>query len=142
MIKITDERLILRNLQHIRISYIVQTIGILCILGYELYKGGVEGMTRNPLWLVFMLTTIVYAYLSMSTSVEQERRNKNPKKSFIISLTVVTVIDAAISVFTAITPGFNWKNGILIGAILFICGIIPVYYIYRLRMKQEDDNEE
>ena len=44
MKKITDERLVLRNLQHIRIAFIVQTLGILSILGYELYQGGLEGM--------------------------------------------------------------------------------------------------
>ncbi|MBP1932020.1 hypothetical protein [Ammoniphilus resinae] len=142
MKKITDERLIVRNLQHIRIAYIVQTTGILCILGYEVFKDGIEGMTNNPLWFVFMLTTIVYGYLNMSVSVEQEKKPKKPVRSLIISLVVVTIIAVAFAILTSITPNFNWSDGILIGGIIFICGIIPVSYVYRLRIKQQKDLEE
>ena len=80
MKKITDERLVVRNLQHVRIAFIVQTLGILGILGYEVIQGGLDQMRENPLWLVFMITSIVYAYLTMSTSVEHEKRIKNPWK--------------------------------------------------------------
>lgn len=142
MKKITDERLIVRNLQHIKIAYIVQTIGILSILGYEVFKGGVEGMTRNPLWMVFMLTSVIYGYLNMSASVENERKPKKPVRSFIISLIVVTIIAVAFAILTSITPNFNWGDGLLIGGIIFVCGIIPVSYVYHLRIKQEKDLEE
>lgn len=79
MKKITDERLVLRNLHNVRVTYIVQTIGILLILGYEFLQNGMEGVTNHPLWLVFILTSIVYAYLSMSVSVEHEREIKLPE---------------------------------------------------------------
>lgn len=142
MKKITDERLILRNLQHIRIAYFVQTLGILLILGYELIRGGLEGMRDNPVWAVFMVTTIVYAYLSMSTNVEHETDNRSPKKSLIISLIVISVIVAGITVFTSITPGFNWLDGLIIGGILFICGVIPFIYLYRIRVKRAMELED
>lgn len=93
MKKITDERLIVQNLQHIKIAYIVQTIGVLSILGYEVFKGGI-------------IIALVFAIL------------------------------------TSITPNFNWGNGLLIGGIIFVCGVIPVSYVYRLRIKQEKDLEE
>ncbi|WP_147536159.1 hypothetical protein [Bacillus marasmi] len=141
MKKITDERLIVLNLQHIKIAYIVQTIGILSILGYEVFKGGIEAMTKNPLWMVFMLTTVIYSYLHMSVSVEHERKPKNPVKSFIISLIFVTIIAVSFAILTSITPSFNWTDGLLIGGIIFVCGIIPVSYVYRLRIKQEKDLE-
>lgn len=48
MKKITDERLILRNLKNIKITYIVQTIGILSILGYDFFRG-LDRMRENPL---------------------------------------------------------------------------------------------
>ncbi|OPA76257.1 hypothetical protein BVG16_18860 [Paenibacillus selenitireducens] len=142
MKKITDERLILRNLQNIKIAYIVQTIGVLCILGYEFFKGGLEGMRENPLWMVFMLTSVVSGYLSMSVSVEHEKELKNSKKSFIVSLIVLTVIVVAVTYLTSITPNSGWIDGLLIGVILFICGFIPMYYVYRLRAKQEQDLED
>lgn len=142
MKKITDERLVLRNLQNIKIAYIVQTIGVLCILGYDFIQGGIERMRENPLWMVFMLTAIVAAYLSMSISVEHEKEIKNPKKSFIVSMVVLTVIGTGVAYLTSITPNFGWKDGLLLGVILFICGFIPVYYIYNLRVKQRQDLED
>lgn len=142
MKKIKDERLVLRNLQHIRIAYFVQTLGILLILGYELIRGGLEGMRDNPIWSVFMVTTVVYAYLSMSTSVEHERENSSPKKSLTIGLVVTTAIAAGVAVLTSLTPGFAWIDGLLFGGILLICGIIPVIYLYRIRVKRAMELEE
>ena len=142
MKKITDERLIIRNLKHVRIAFIVQTLGILGILGYELFQGGVDGMRANPVWLVFMITSIVYAYLSMSTSVEHEKQIKNPKKSLVISLTITTVIALMIAFLISITPGYGWGTGMLIGIVLVVCGAIPIVYIYRLRQKQLAEFED
>lgn len=142
MKRITDERLILRNLQNIKIVYIVQTIGILIILGFEFFKGGLEGMRDNPLWIVFILTGVVAAYLSMSVSVEHEKAISNPKKSLIVSILVLTAIVAGVAYLISITPDFGWTEGGLFGAVLFICGLIPVYYVYRLRVKQEQDLED
>ena len=139
MKKITDERLVLKNLMNIKITYMVQTLGILCILGYELFQGGLEQMRANPLWTLFILTSVVSAYLSMSISVESEKENNNPKKSFWISTVVLLAIMSVVAYLTSITPNYGWKEGILLGLIILICGIIPVYYVYRLRKKKQDD---
>ena len=139
MKKIKDERLVLKNLKNIKITYMVQTLGILCILGYELFQGGLEQMRANPLWTLFILTSVVSAYLSMSISVESEKENINPKKSLWISTVVLLAISSVVVYLTSITPNYGWKEGILIGLIILICGIIPVYYVYRLRKKKEDD---
>lgn len=142
MKKITDERLVLRNLQNIKIAYIVQTMGVLCILGYDFIQGGMERMRENPLWMVFMLTTVVAGYLSMSIGVEHEKEIKDPKKSFIIGMVVLTVIVAVFAYLTSITPNFGWGDGLLIGAIIFICGFIPIVYAYKLRVKQVQELED
>ncbi|SFI40557.1 MULTISPECIES: hypothetical protein [unclassified Bacillus (in: firmicutes)] len=142
MKKITDERLVLRNLQNIKIAYIVQTMGVLCILGYDFIQGGMERMRENPLWMVFMLTTVVAGYLSMSIGVEHEKEIKDPKKSFIIGMVVLTVIVAVFAYLTSITLNFGWGDGLLIGAIIFICGFIPIVYAYKLRVKQVQELED
>lgn len=80
MKKIKDERLKLQNLKNIRIAYIIQTVGILGILGYDFIAKGPDGMRANPLWIVFMITAIISAYLSMSVSVDHESNEKEPKK--------------------------------------------------------------
>ena len=96
MKKITDERLVLKNLKNIRIAFIIQTIGILSILGYDLVTKGLEGMRENPLWLVFMITAIISAYLSMSISADHEINKINPQKRFSISLIVLILISTIV----------------------------------------------
>ncbi|MFJ8261252.1 hypothetical protein ACIQ4I_04755 [Rummeliibacillus sp. NPDC094406] len=142
MKKITDERLVLRNLQNTRIVYIVQTFGILCILGYELFTNGIEAMHDNPVWLVFMISGIVAAYLSMSISVEHENKIRNPKKSFIFSTLIILSISVLVAYLVTITPNSGLSQGTLIGVILLICFLIPNVYIYRLRMKQLIDLDD
>jgi hypothetical protein len=142
MKKVTDERLVLQNLKNIRIAYIIQTVGILGILGYDLVTKGLDGMRENPLWLIFMITTVISAYLSMSISADQESNKIHPQKSLSISLIVLILISTVVGFFVSLTDGFTIVNGILMGGILFICGLIPIVYIYNLRIKRQDENIE
>ena len=142
MKKIRDERLFLNNLQNIKITYILQTIGIICILGYSFFQGGLEEMRANPLWLLFIVTSAVFAYLSMSVNVENEKTVENPKKSFSIGMVILSVIVILVAYLTSITPNYGWREGVLLGVILFICGLIPLTYIYRLRVKEQADFED
>lgn len=141
MKKITDERLILKNLKNVRIAFIVQTIGILAILGYDLINGGIDQVTANPVWLVMMISIVVYLYLSMSISVAHEKETKNPRRSLIVSTIVLLAIVILVAYLTSITSGYSWGDGIAIGGIILVCGIIPIVYIYHLRSKQKRDNE-
>lgn len=138
MKKINDERLQLQNLKNIRILFIIQTIGIIGILGYDLITKGMDGMRENPLWFVFILTGVVSAYLSMSISVDHESSKKSPSKGMTISLIVIAIISIAVGVFVSLTDGYSPVNGIIIGGIIFICALVPSLYIYYLRMKRQD----
>lgn len=140
MKKIKDERLKIRNLENIRIAYIIQTIGILGILGYDLITKGLDGMRENPLWIVFMITTIISAYLAMSISIDHERNVQTPKKSFIFSLSVIIIVSALVGILVSITDGYTMVNGFIIGGILFICFLVPVTYIYYLRKRRLDEH--
>ena len=141
MKKVTDERLVLQNLKNIRIVYIIQTVGILGILGYDLVTKGLDEMRENPLWLVFMITAIISAYLSMSISADHEKNTINPQKSLAISFVVLVFISTVVGFFVSLTDGFNSINGLIMGSILFICGLFPIGYIYNLRKKRQDDDE-
>lgn len=142
MKKITDERLILRNLHHFKITYIVQTVGILFLLGFDLVTGGIESMRSNPLWLIFILTSVISAYLSIGVSVEQEGGGKNPRKAFMMSLAILLFIVIAVVILTSSAANTGWTEGIGLGSLLLICGFIPIYYVFKLRVKQEKDNDE
>jgi len=140
--KIKDERLLLKNLKNIRIAYGVQTLGILGVLGYDLITKGIDGMTDNPVWYVFMITVIVSLYLSMSISVENHRTKTSPKIGLIISLSVLIAICLVVGVFVTLTDGFGVLNGVLIGGIFFICGLVPIIYIYHLRKKASNEDTD
>ncbi|REJ11022.1 hypothetical protein [Halobacillus trueperi] len=139
MKKIRDERLQLKNLKNIRVVYIVQTLGILAILGYDLTTKGLDGMTSNPVWIVFMVSVIVNAYLSMTISVDHEERQRSPVKRLYISLTVISVLSAIIGLFVSFSDGQKVWNGLIIGGIIFVSFLVPVLYIFKLR---KDNLEE
>lgn len=142
MKKIKDERLIMKNLQNIRIAYIIQTLGILGILGYDLVTSGMDGMTDNPLWYVLIITAIVSAYLSMNVSVDHENSKKDPKKGLYLSISIITVLSLLIGMLVINTDGYHLINGVLVGGIIFVCGLAPIIYIYYLRNKREKDIDE
>ncbi|WP_080844151.1 hypothetical protein [Cytobacillus gottheilii] len=137
MKKITDERLIMKNLKNVRIAFAVQSLGIFAILFYEFLQGGIDQMRDNPLWLVFMVTVIVLAYLSMNISVDSESNLKKSNHSLQISAIVTLLISLIVGILTANTPGYGIWDGALIGGIIFISGLVPSYYIFRLRKRKE-----
>jgi len=136
MKKITDERLKLQNLRNIRILFIVENIGIIGILGYELIMKGIDEMMGNPLWFVLLLTGVISAYLSMGISVDHEPSKTNPKKGLTISLIVSAIIAVGFGILFSLTGDI--KVGILIGGIFFVCSLAPSLYLYYLRTKQQD----
>jgi 4-hydroxybenzoate polyprenyltransferase len=137
--KVKDERLKMQNLKHIRIAYIVQTIGILGILGYDLVTTGLEGMRENPLWIVFMISTVIAAYLSMSISVDHEGDQKDPRKGLMTSVMVVSTVTIVIGILVPVSSSSTSFGGVVIGGIIFICGIAPAIYVYQLRKKRQDE---
>lgn len=139
MKKIKDERLQLQNLQNIRIVFLVQNLGIIGILGYDFIYKGMEGMRNNPLWLVFLLSMIISLYLSMSISADYERQPKNPKRSLVISLVGSLLICTLIGFFVAKSESNSILEGVIMGGCLFICILIPVVYIYTLRIKRQEE---
>ncbi len=79
MKKIKDERLILQTLKNIRIVFLFQYIGVVGILGYIGFTEGMDQITKTPLWLLFMLTSILLAYLQLSVSIDVEEGEKEIK---------------------------------------------------------------
>jgi hypothetical protein len=140
MKKITDERLIVKNLKNIRIAYILQTLGIIGILAYDAVTKGLDRMHDNPLWLVFMITTVISGYLSMSISVEHENVEKSPKKNLGVSIIVLLLISTVLGFLVSKSAGYTFIDGVICGGILFICGIFPTLYVFKLRKKQQDEH--
>lgn len=69
--RINDERLAIKNLKIMRTGYTLQTLGIIAILGYNFITNGIDGVFENPLWIVFIASTIVLAFMSFGKDDER-----------------------------------------------------------------------
>lgn len=75
--RINDERLIIKNLQNIRLVYVLQTLGIIGLLGYDVISNGLSmsSIKENPLWLVFIVSTVVLAFMSFNSDERSVSKN-------------------------------------------------------------------
>lgn len=71
--RINDERLIAKNLRNVRIAFVVQTFGILAVLGYQWVKEGSRAVFGEPLYLVLVVSVIVYLFLTIPVARDNER---------------------------------------------------------------------
>lgn len=138
MKKIKDERLILKNLKNIRGAYIIQTMGIFGILGYDWITRGSEAMFESPLWFIFIVSTTAGLFFSMDISVAHEVHKKSPKRSLGISTVIIALISIVVGIFVPLLSKFSPINGLIVGGVFFICVIIPYIYMYYIRTKQQD----
>ncbi len=70
--KLSDERLLAKNLRNIRIAFVVQTLGVIAVLGYEWIKNGSRAMFDEPLHLVLLVSLTVYMALTIPIARENE----------------------------------------------------------------------
>ncbi|WP_080345426.1 branched-chain amino acid ABC transporter substrate-binding protein [Bacillus wiedmannii] len=142
--KIKDERLILKTLKNIRIAFLFQSLGIIGILGYIGFTEGMDQITKSPLWLLFILTSIVFSYLQLSVSIDVEEGEKDIKltpyyKIILRSLIVGTIIAIIYIIFSPERPLFE---AILTGSIFFICFLISYSISYFIKKRRLQDNDE
>ncbi|PEM98588.1 branched-chain amino acid ABC transporter substrate-binding protein [Bacillus wiedmannii] len=142
--KIKDERLILKTLKNIRIAFFFQSLGIIGILGYIGFTEGMDQITKSPLWLLFILTSIVLSYLQLSVSIDVEEGEKDIKltpyyKIILRSLIVGTIIAIIYIIFSPERPLFE---AILTDSIFFICFLISYSISYFIKKRRLQDNDE
>ncbi|QKY68808.1 hypothetical protein [Lentibacillus sp. CBA3610] len=142
MRKIKDERLILQNLKNIRVAFLVQSVGIIAILLYDVITKGLSAMTDNPLWSVFMVTVIILTWLNMRISVDvyDDAKKKKPEPYY-WGVLVSMAIGIVLALLSQSGPDNNSISGALIvGSITFVCFLAPYSYIYYLRKKRAEDS--
>lgn len=144
MKKIKDERLILKTLKNIRIAFLFQSLGIIGILGYIGFTEGMDQLTKSPLWLLFILTSIVLSYLQLSVSIDVEEGEKDIKltpyyKIILHSLIVGTIIAIIYIIFSPERPLFE---ALLTGSIFFVCFLVSYSVSYFIKKRRLQDNDE
>lgn len=145
MMKMKDERLIIQNLKNIRIAFVVQTIGIVAILAYEAVTKGITEATENPLWLVFMLSMIVFIWLHLKISADIQDNVNKPKKlgPYYRVVIISALIGAILALLAKLGPDkSNNIEALILGGVVFVCFLMTYTYVYYLRKKQSEDHED
>lgn len=140
--KLTDERLIIRNLKNIRIVFVLQTLGIVGILIYKAIMNGISDILGSPLWYVLMISLIVGAYLNLTIAVDSEEQQQNEQMSYpkkVLLALGIGIIISLLLIFTSDNP--VWSSA-LIGAVFFLCFLAPITYTHFLKKKWSDDDEK
>ncbi|MED0979359.1 branched-chain amino acid ABC transporter substrate-binding protein [Bacillus paramycoides] len=144
MKKIKDERLILQTLKNIRIAFLFQSIGIIGILGYIGFTEGMDQITKSPLWLLFILTSILLSYLQLSISIDVEESEKEikltPYYKLVLRSFIVGIIMAII--YIIFSPERPLFEAILTGSILFVCFLTSYSVSYLIKKRRLQDEDE
>ncbi|SCN08741.1 Uncharacterized protein BCINRASA_05019 [Bacillus wiedmannii] len=144
MKKIKDERLILKTLKNVRIAFLFQSLGIIGILSYIGFTEGMDQITKSPLWLLFMLTSILLAYLQLSVAIDVEEGEKEinltPYYKLVLRSLIVGIIIAII--YILFSPERPFFQAILTGSIFFICFLISYSISYFIKKRRLQDNDE
>lgn len=142
--KIKDERLILQTLKNIRIAFLFQSIGIIGILSYIGFTEGIDQITKSPLWLLFILTSILLAYLQLSVSIDVKESEKEIKLTPYYRLVLRSLITGVIIaiIYIIFSPERPLFEAILTGSIFFICFLVSYSISYFIKKRRlEEDNE-
>lgn len=138
--KITDERLLMKQLKHIRIAHIVQTLGIIIILVYEAVTKGIEAVYGTPLWWVFRLTITVLLLSAASMSIEHDTKIKSARR-FIFFWSLFALI-LAVGAGIISTNQVGLIKGFMLGILSFVIAMIPGLFIWYLLKKKEVLDED
>lgn len=68
---VQEERLMINHLKAIRFTFMIQTVGLIAILIYTAFKNGVSAIIKNPLWIVLLITMIIYFTLYLKISKQE-----------------------------------------------------------------------
>ncbi|CAM3849777.1 hypothetical protein ALCH109712_07745 [Alkalicoccus chagannorensis] len=143
MQKINDERLVIQNLKNIRTAFLIQTIGIIAILLYEVVTGGFQSARENPIWIVLLLSIIVHNFLSIRVSVDMDDGEKQSKRPWPFSRTFSLILLLGVA---AGSLQYIYSNTLLhaslVGGAVFICFLAPFSFIHYLKQKQRDESDK
>ncbi|AFQ18789.1 branched-chain amino acid ABC transporter substrate-binding protein [Bacillus thuringiensis] len=125
-------------------AFLFQYIGVVGILGYIGFTEGIDQITKSPLWLLFMLTSILLAYLQLSVSIDVEEGEKEIKltpyyKLVLRSLLIGIIITIIYLIFIPERPLFE---AILTGSVFLICFLVSYSVSYFIKKRRLQDNDE
>ena len=102
--KITDERLKIQTLKNTRTLFIIQTILIIIAIVFEAFYNGLSPLSKNPLMFIFLITTVISAFQSMTITRDTTEYNKNYSLMKSVTLGVISVWIVFAIIYFAFLP--------------------------------------
>ncbi|KRK72631.1 hypothetical protein [Lacticaseibacillus nasuensis] len=137
MHKITDERLIKRNLMNIRVAFAVENLAILVILGVQFVKGMPWGQVvsyTNLPFLILMIGCFTTVVMSVNISAPTADKRKVPVNRVLLQGLVAWVIFALL--FRVMIGGRPWLS-LLCG--LVVAGVVTGIMLFANHYRDSDD---
>lgn len=89
--KITDERLKKQTLKNTRTLFIIQTTLIIIAIVFEAFYNGLLSLSKNPLIFIFLITTVISEFQSMTITRDKTEYTKNYKPMKSVFLGIISV---------------------------------------------------
>ncbi|WEG13269.1 branched-chain amino acid ABC transporter substrate-binding protein [Pullulanibacillus sp. KACC 23026] len=140
--KIKDERLLLIQLKNIRIVFFFQNLCMIALLVYDGIKDGFVQVTQNPLWIIWVFSAALLAFLNLRISVEMESGKPNKRKAPYYEKVGMSLAIGLIIGLIMRLSGSPTRDSLITGSVIFICVLIPSSIIHYLRKKQSQDFDD
>ncbi|HDW3058254.1 TPA: branched-chain amino acid ABC transporter substrate-binding protein [Bacillus cereus] len=127
-------------------AFLFQYIGVVGILGYIGSTEGIDQITKSPLWLLFMLTSILLAYLQLSVSIDVEEGEKEikltPYYKLVLRSLLIGIIITITIIYLIFSPERPLFESILTGSVFLICFLVSYSVSYFIKKRRLQDNDE
>lgn len=137
--RINDERLIIKNMKNIRLVYVLQTLGIIGLLGFDFILNGLKSIIENPLWLVFVASTVVLIFMSFSSTDERLAVKNLQKVRVAYTIQLLGVI--SILGYDIVTKGFDGMKANPIWLVFTLSTLILVFLSMNISVDYESNKQ-
>ena len=145
MKRMTDERLLIKNLKNVRVAFLVQTFGILALLTYVAITEGISEAIGTPLFGVYMSSMGLYSWLSLGVSWEMAEHSEGVKKPGPYYRVIMLSTGAGVvsGLLTKFGPDKSSNlDAFIVSGVLFSSFLISLSIMHYLQKRRYNEQED
>lgn len=97
---------------------------------YDVITLGLSEAGRSTLWILFVITVVVFNFINIGVSMDVYDDTKKPKKPFAFIGIVVGLLQLLYS--------GKITDAIIVGSVIFICALLSFTYAHYLQKKSTE----
>ena len=145
MKRMTDERLLIKNLKNVRVAFLVQTFGILAVLTYVAITEGVSEAIGNPFFVVYMSSLGLYSWLNLSISWDMSEHSEGVKKPgpYYRVIMLSTGVGVVFGLLAKFGPDKSSNlDAFIVSGVLFSSFLISLSIMHYLEKRRYNEQED